>query len=192
MDIYKVFENSRIKMLENDIASWNDHCRYTDEEKHVMKQLLRRRSNVLYELNVYDSDMHQLLVSFNDRLRKACAELYNKVMTTYEEYCNRTDSLGDFEVEGKIYLGAEFPKHHPLQTETAKQVWDALTQGGFEPLYDDGCAWSLHCSKEYPPEHTGQTHQNYSDKDCNISNCKALIINALDLFMLDIFRIFIV
>ena len=38
----------------------------------------------------------------------------------------------------------------------------------------------------------GQTHQNYSDKNCNISNCKALIINALDLFMLDIFRIFIV
>ena len=42
------------------------------------------------------------------------------------------------------------------------------------------------------PYVTGQTHQNYSDKDCNISNCKALIINALDLFMLDIFRIFIV
>lgn len=155
MDIYKVFEDPRIKMLENDIALWNDHCRYTDEEKHVMKQLLRCRSNVLYELNVYDSDMHQLLVSFNDRLRKACAELYNKVMTTYEEYCNRTDSFGDFEVEGKIYLGAEYPNHHPLQTETAKQVWDALTQGGFEPLYDDGCAWSLHCSKEYPPEHGG-------------------------------------
>ena len=38
----------------------------------------------------------------------------------------------------------------------------------------------------------GQTHQNYSDKNCNISNCNTLIINALDLFMLDIFRIFIV
>lgn len=41
-------------------------------------------------------------------------------------------------------------------------------------------------------QNSGQTHQNYSDKDCNISNCKSLIINALDLFMLDIFRIFIV
>ena len=39
---------------------------------------------------------------------------------------------------------------------------------------------------------SGQTHQNYSDKNCNISNCKALIINALDLLMLDKFRIFIV
>ena len=39
---------------------------------------------------------------------------------------------------------------------------------------------------------TGQTHQNYSDKSCNISNCKTLIINVLDLLILDIFRIFIV
>ena len=38
----------------------------------------------------------------------------------------------------------------------------------------------------------GQTHQNYSDKNCNISNCKILIINVLDLLILDIFRIFIV
>lgn len=122
MDIYKVFEDPRIKMLEEDIALWNDHCRYTDEERHVMKQLLRSRSNVLYKLNVYDNDMHQLLASFNDRLRKACAELYQRVMTAYKEYCNRADNFGDFEVEGKIYLGAEYPKHHPLQTDTAKQV----------------------------------------------------------------------
>ena len=71
MDIYKVLEDPRIKMLENDIVLWNNHCRYTDEEWHVMKQLLRSRSNVLYELNVYDSYMHQMLVSFNNRLRKA-------------------------------------------------------------------------------------------------------------------------
>ena len=39
---------------------------------------------------------------------------------------------------------------------------------------------------------SGQTHQNYSDKNRNISNCKTLIINVLDLLILDIFRIFIV
>ena len=44
--------------------------------------------------------------------------------------------------------------------------------------------------REY--EEPGQTHQNYSDKNCNILNCKTLIINVLDLLILDIFRIFIV
>lgn len=47
------------------------------------------------------------------------------------------------------------PKHTPIQTETAIQVWDALTQGEFLSLYDEGCAWPLRCSKEYPPEHSG-------------------------------------
>ena len=49
------------------------------------------------------------------------------------------------------------------------------------------------CTIAYANEKdTGQTHQNYSDKNCNISNCKTLIINVLDLLILDIFRIFIV
>ena len=43
-----------------------------------------------------------------------------------------------------------------------------------------------------PRSGSGQTHQNYSDKNCNISNCKTLIINVLDLLILDIFRIFTV
>lgn len=47
-------------------------------------------------------------------------------------------------------------------------------------------------STHVPRSESGQTHQNYSDKNCNISNCKTLIINVLDLLILDIFRIFIV
>ena len=43
-----------------------------------------------------------------------------------------------------------------------------------------------------PRSRSGQTHQNYSDKNCNIFNCKTLIINVLYLLILDVFRIFIV
>ena len=43
-----------------------------------------------------------------------------------------------------------------------------------------------------PRSEPGQTHQNYSDKNCNIFNCKTLIINVLYLLILDVFRIFIV
>ena len=68
-------------------------------------------------------------------------------------------------------------KNEAIEYVGRKDPWSPLTVGTKEQyLYMD----------------TGQTHQNYSDKNCNISNCKTLIINALDLFMLDIFRIFIV
>ena len=52
MDIIKVFEDPRIKMLEEEIARWNDHCRYTDEENHVVSHLLEQRSCVLHQLHV--------------------------------------------------------------------------------------------------------------------------------------------
>ena len=47
MDIKHVFEDSRIVMLEKEIATINEHCRYTDEENHLMKHLLETRRNVL-------------------------------------------------------------------------------------------------------------------------------------------------
>ena len=44
MDIKHVFEDSRIVMLEKDIARINEYCRYSDEEKLVMKHLSKRFS----------------------------------------------------------------------------------------------------------------------------------------------------
>lgn len=155
MDIKYVFEDSRIVMLEEEMVRIDENCLYTDEERHVMNYLLKERSNVLWHLNVYDDEMKQLLVDFNNALRNACAELYRRTMTIYQECLHRESILGDFEVEGKIFLGCEYPALHPVQTETAKQVWNALTQGGFCALYDDGCAWPLRFSREYPPEHSG-------------------------------------
>ena len=116
----------------------------------MIEQMLRQRSGVLYELNVYDDDTSRLLTAFNDRLRKACTELYKRVMAIYNEYSIRGDNWGEFEVGGKIFLCFEYPKRHPIQTENAKQEWEALTQVSV-PLYDDGCAWALRCSKKYSP-----------------------------------------
>ena len=73
-----------------------------------------------------------------------------------------------------------------LQADYNNLVGQLQAAAGYKYFYRD----ATEAVKSIPS--TGQTHQNYSDKNCNISNCKELIINALDLFMLDIFRIFIV
>ena len=110
MNIKHVFEDSRIVMLEKDIARINEYCQYSDKEKFVMKHLLEKRCNVLWQLNVYDDETKQLLIGFNDALRKACTQLYHRTMTVYQEYLHRKDISGDFEVEGKIFLGYEYPE----------------------------------------------------------------------------------
>ena len=44
MNIKHVFEDSRIVMLEKDIARINEYCQYSDKEKFVMKHLLEKRT----------------------------------------------------------------------------------------------------------------------------------------------------
>ena len=104
MNIKHVFEDSRIVMLEKDIARINEYCQYSDKEKFVMKHLLEKRCNVLWQLNVYDDETKQFLIGFNDALRKACTQLYHRTMTVYQEYQNRKDISGDFEVEERYSL----------------------------------------------------------------------------------------
>ena len=122
MDIKHIFEDSRIMMLEEEIARRNEHCRYSDNEKLMMKYLLEERYRVLCHLTEYDDETKRFLVDFNDALRKACAELYHRTMAVYQECLQRVDYTEYFEVEGKIFLSYEYPALHPIQTETAKQV----------------------------------------------------------------------
>lgn len=122
MDIKHVFEDPRIVMLEKDIARINEYCRYSNEEKYIMKHLLEERRNQLWHLNVYDDEMKRLLSEFNAALRKACTQLYHRTMAVYQECLHRENCPEGFEVEGKIFLGYEYPALHPIQTETAKQV----------------------------------------------------------------------
>ena len=96
MNIKHVFEDSRIVMLEKDIARINEYCQYSDEEKFVMKHLLQKRCNVLWQLNVYDDETKQLSIVFYDALRKACTQRYHRTITVYHELLHRNDISGDF------------------------------------------------------------------------------------------------
>lgn len=154
MDIKQIFEDPRLVMLEQDMAWIYDNWRQADDEKHVMKHLLERRHSLLGELNVYDDEMKGLLVEFNEALRKACRELYRRAVAVYKANEHQeVMNAEDFEVEGKIYLGYDYPELHPIQTETAKMVWELFTEGEYSGLYQmDGCAWQLRFTRESPPE----------------------------------------
>ena len=86
-----------------------------------------------------------------------------------------------------------FQKELAQQQAKVQQQGHAVVETGNQPFQSESGTevWPISFSRKTIP-HTGQTHQNYSDKNCNFSNCKTLITNVLDLLMLDKFRIFIV
>lgn len=130
MDIKHIFDDPCIVKLENDIARIIDHCRYTDEENNIMKRLLKQRSDALWQLNVYDDEMKQLLIGFNDALRKACTELYHRTMAAYQECLHRDDFNGNFEVEGMYSLVTNILHNIPFRPKRQSRC------GKFSPVKD--------------------------------------------------------
>lgn len=143
MDVVKIFEEPRVALIEKEIAFLHERYCGRDEQENVVQYLLNIRHSLLRELNVYDEEMQTMLVSFNNRLQSAAITLYNKVKVLADEYADRYGSSHEYEINGKLFLGFNYPEKHPLQTERAKSVWEALTQGGYYPLYSDGCTWEL-------------------------------------------------
>lgn len=91
----------------------------------------------------------------------------------------------------KNALLADYKYNPNAQNEILAGVKTTLINSNNTFLFKKNGAVDTQRSNNFYYE-AGQTHQNYSDKNCNILNCKTLIINVLDLLILDIFRIFIV
>ena len=80
--------------------------------------------NILWTIamQVYDDEMRAMVVAFNERLRNACMELYNRVEKLADEYAQMKGLAGKLDIEGRLYLGHEYSKKHPIQTERAMDV----------------------------------------------------------------------
>jgi hypothetical protein len=150
MDIVQVFREPGIRLLEDDLIRLYDHP-HKGADEHVIKHLLEQRHRRLRTLQVYDDDIKSMLIGFNDRLRSAASTLYNRVKTISEDYRLRENDFGEYEVEGKMFLGFAYPQQHPIQDDKARTIWEILTQGGYYPLlYESGCTWSLCVNEQHP------------------------------------------
>ena len=49
------------------------------------------------------------------------------------------DSFGDnIELRAKCFLGYDYPELHPVQGDDRQDLWDAICDSGWNPLYEDG------------------------------------------------------
>lgn len=149
MNYEKIFNDPEVTKVENDIVNLWEHgkCWAPDGTK-LMQELLRQRWSLLYEFNQYDDQLAELLVAFNERLKSALTTLYHRTHKVFDEYMARDDYWGEVEVTGKCMLGYDYPDGHPVQTDRARAVWEVLTQGGFEGLYNSGVTHELLLRKD--------------------------------------------
>lgn len=141
MNTKEAFEDPRIVMLEENMLHWYDLGK-KPEMTIILKNALWQRWMTLRDLMQYDDEAKSLLLDFNERIKAAATTLYHKTKAFYDGIMKLHDGKSDLEVEGKLLLGYDYPKNHPVQTERAETMWELMTQG-YMPQYDGGCTWPL-------------------------------------------------
>lgn len=148
MKISRVYEDPALSNIEQQIILTSKSGLYTSEGSKHIEELLQERACLLHSLQQCDEECAALLIEFNAALRKAQTEAWYRTYELCREYQSRTDYLGKFSLETKVFLSYDYPLLHPVQSEQRKMIWEILTASGLNPLYDDGCGGLLLGNKD--------------------------------------------
>lgn len=78
------------------------------------------------------------IIAFNDALREALKEMYDRAHHIWDSIKENKSFGDDMELEAMCFLSYEYPKLHPVQGEDREELWTAICDSGWNPLYDKG------------------------------------------------------
>ena len=78
------------------------------------------------------------IIAFNDALREALREMYERAHLIWNSI-KENKTFGDYlELTAKCFLSQNYPALHPLQGKERDNLWRAICDTGWNPLYEDG------------------------------------------------------
>lgn len=133
------YNDYAIERLEQEIVlTFHDSRNNYNEHQNLLelrKELLNRQAKAHQKELVPD------IIAFNDALREALKEMYETARRIYRD--TLTSDYGEhLQVSAGCYLSGIYPSLHPLQNDSRQALWDAICDGGYNPLYRDGVSFS--------------------------------------------------
>jgi len=105
----------------------------------AIQSLLKIRKAILNNMFVLDKHYLQLINDFNEAMKQQMIEMRKRTIALYESVAE-ANLPGTIEVDGRCFLGYDYPPLHPIQDNRAKRMWDILngTIDDYVPLYSKG------------------------------------------------------
>ena len=127
-----------------------DHIRIIFDDAHVdytkSDDLLLVRQRMLNEqVLAHQAELLPDITAFNDALRTALLNMYNHAHKLYAQVSAFELNI---ELTAKCYLPQKYPSLHPYQEANRQELWDALCDTGWNPLYDTGVTHSLELPRD--------------------------------------------
>ncbi len=125
----QVIEREIINSYDNtrDIDYSNLSCLLEVRKRMLNKQALSHQEELLPEI-----------IAFNDALIGALKEMYDEANALYKQI---TAIRPKIYLEARCYLSGLYTERHPYQTNDRQDLWTALCDSGWNPMYEEGVAF---------------------------------------------------
>lgn len=101
--------------------------------------LLELRKDIINrKVLAHQEDILPDTIAFNEALRNALREMYDRAHQVWKAVQNNDTFSGEVEVTAKCFLDYDYPESHPVQGDDRQELWNALCDSGWNPLYEDG------------------------------------------------------
>ncbi len=150
-----------IKMIEKEIIyGYNNTRNYASNGD----ALLNLRKNIINkELLAHQADILPDIITFNDALREALREMYDRAHRIWDKMIDSIDEDGEeMELTAKCYFDADYPALHPIQGDDRQDLWYALCDEDLNPMYTDGISV---LTLTFPRDE-GYTFDSFIGMDC--------------------------
>ena len=112
------------------------------------KYLLEIRKRLLDKQALTRETQKELLpdiIAFNDALHDALKRMYDRA---HELYRQMSAIQPDIMLTAKCYLAYDYPALHPYQKEDRQELFNAISDFGWNRLYADGVTFSLELPRD--------------------------------------------
>ena len=151
-----------IKMIEKEIIQGYNNTRDYSVNGDALLSL--RKNIINKELLAHQAEILPDIIAFNDALRGALLDMYERAHRIWEKMIDTIDEGDgeDMELTAKCYFDVDYPALHPIQGEDRQELWYALCDEDLNPLYADGISI---LTLTFPRDE-GYTFDSFIGMDC--------------------------
>lgn len=172
-----------VDVIEREIIRRNNDYRCYGYNDDVLLSL--RKDIINKQALANQKELLPDIIAFNDSLREALLDMYNRAHRIWDKMIDIIDE-GDgkeMELTAKCYLDIDYPALHPIQGEDRQDLWNALCDEDFNPLYadgisiqtltfprDEGCTFDSFIGMDCPPPNWNEGLDPVLTKDLHLNS----------------------
>lgn len=152
-------QSPKIQFIENEILwMYKEHPTHLSDDDYLLPE---RRDKINDMVLAHQEEILPDIIAFNDALTNALRDMFDRAHLIWNDVKEKKEYGDEIQVTAQCFLGRKYPELHPVQGEDRRELWDALCNGDWNPVYDSGVNHSLTF-----PDYEGMSFATFIGMDC--------------------------